>query len=310
MALSQKNEKTGNIILRVLITILTFGIVIFLIFRNLDDFIEAFRRLPLTLMLILIVFAFLSRVAKTIRWFILIKAVEPGVIFKDIFKLSFVGLFTTNVLPSTIGGDLVKFSVGVQTGLDSAHLAASLILDRLVGMVTMATFLPFGIVPILQMNVSQADFTNNSLLGLIPNLWRKSLSLLDRTWKSLHLWFKKPSCLIGAVILSYLHMFLTFSIVFLILVGLSDPVPWWIVGGLWVFVYFITLVPISINGFGLQEISLSFVFHSLAGISVTNSLVLAIIIRLIFIIASLPGALFLPKIIPMKPIKGTLNDEL
>lgn len=305
----QRDTKTGKKIIRVLVTLLSFIIVIFLIFQNIDDFFDAFRRLPLEIIFIIILLAFLSRVLVTIRWFVLVKAVEPGVTFNNIFKLSFLGLFTTNVLPTTIGGDLVKFSAGVQTGLYPAHLAGSLVFDRLVGLATMFTFLPFGIIQFLQVNVSHTDVTMFNLLGVIPNLWRKGLLFLKKTWRSLHLWVKKPYHLLLAVVLSYLHMFVTFSIVYLILHGLSDPVPWLTVGGLWVIVYFITLIPISINSFGLQEVSLSFVFQSLAGVTVANSLVLAVIIRLIFIIASLPGAFFLPGVFSMKPEKGALNNE-
>lgn len=305
----QKDTKTGKKIIRVLVTLLSIIIVIFLIFQNKDDFFEAFRRLPLGIILLIVLLAFLSRVTVTIRWFVLVKAVEPQVTFKNIFKLSFLGLFTTNVLPTTIGGDLVKFSAGVQKGLDPAHLAGSLVFDRLIGLATMFTFLPFGIIQFLQMNVSQTDITMLNLLGVIPNLWRKGLLFLRKTWRSMRHWFNKPYHLLIAVLLSYLHMFFTFSIVYLILLGLSDPVPWLIVGGLWVIVYFITLIPISINSFGLQEVSLSFVFQSLAGISVANSLVLAVIVRLIFIIASLPGAFFLPDVFSKMPQKGALNDE-
>lgn len=308
MDFSHKNEKTGNIILRVLVTLLTLGIVIFLVYQNRADFIEAFQRLPLEIMLIILMLAFLSRVAVTIRWYLLVKAVEPQVTFKNIFKLSFIGLFTTNVLPSTIGGDIVKFSAGLQTGLDSAYLAASLIIDRLVGMATMATFLPFGLIHIAKISGSQPTVMMGSSLGMLSNLWRKGTGLLNRTWKSLHLWSKKPSYLISAVVLSYLHMVFTFSILTLTLHGLSEPVPWFTVSGLWVLVYFITLIPISINGFGLQEISLSFVFQSFAGISVSNSLVLALIVRLVFMIASLPGAFFLPNILPKKPSKRILSE--
>jgi hypothetical protein len=95
-----------------------------------------------------------------------------------------------------------------------------------------------------------------------------------------------------------------------ILNGLADPISWLTAGGLWVLVYFITLIPISINGLGLQEASLSLVYASFAGVSESNSLVLALLIRVIFMIASLPGAIFLPQLMSgdHQKIQGAEKD--
>jgi len=107
----------------------------------------------------------------------------------------------------------------------------------------------------------------------------------------------------------------TFTMVSLILKGLGDPIPFWKVGGLWVLIYFITLLPISINGLGLQEFSLSLIYSNLAGVSESNSLVLALLMRAIFMIASLPGARFLPEVLSgghqVKPIDNQqgISDE-
>ena len=118
---------------------------------------------------------------------------------------------------------------------------------------------------------------------------------MTSTWQSLKLWFKQPLNIVIAAAFSLVHMASTFTMVVLILRGLKDPISWWTAGGLWVLVYFITLVPVSINGLGLQEASLSLVYVSFAGVSESSSLVLALLIRVLFMIASLPGALFLPS---------------
>jgi hypothetical protein len=46
----------------------------------------------------------------------------------------------------------------------------------------------------------------------------------------------------------------------------------------------------------LQEFSLSLIYTNIAGVSEANSLVLALLMRIMFMIASLPGALFLPEV--------------
>jgi hypothetical protein len=69
------------------------------------------------------------------------------------------------------------------------------------------------------------------------------------------------------------------------------------VAGLWSLTYFITLIPISINGYGLQELSFTFFMSNVAGLTPAVSLSVAVLIRAYFILSSLPGAFFLPSIL-------------
>ena len=161
----------------------------------------------------------------------------------------------------------------------------------------MASFLPFGIVPIFQaQDISRLQMANTPGMFL-GRLWKKTVAFFARVKQALGLWLKQPKYLLGAALVSYVHMACTFAMVSVILQGLGDPISFWRVGGLWVLIYFITLLPISINGLGLQEFSLSLIYTNLAGVSEANSLVLALLMRVIFMIASLPGAIFLPEVL-------------
>ena len=292
---NQDENTLWPFLLRLLGTILSLILVVYLVWTNWDDFLNSFSRLSLPLLLLLLSLAFLSRLIVTARWYVILKVVEPKLKFLQAFKLSFVGLFTTNFLPSTIGGDFVKLGGAVQLGLDSAGVAGSLIVDRLVGMATMSTFLPFGILAIPQGDDALTLLFAGVPGGFFGKVWSKIKSYIQRVILALKIWLKHPAQLITAAGFSFVHMGCTFTMVFLILKELNDTISWWTAGGLWVLVYFVTLLPISINGLGLQEASLSLVYTSFAGVSESNSLVLAIIIRVLFLIASLPGAFFLPK---------------
>jgi hypothetical protein len=78
---------------------------------------------------------------------------------------------------------------------------------------------------------------------------------------------------------------------------MGEHVPFSLIAGLWSVAYFITLVPISINGYGVQELSISWLFHNVAGLSLTDSLLLALLMRLLIMLASLPGAFYLPSVL-------------
>jgi hypothetical protein len=70
-----------------------------------------------------------------------------------------------------------------------------------------------------------------------------------------------------------------------------------LVAGLWSLAYFITLVPVSINGYGIQELSLTFLFSHVAGLSTAVSLTIALLFRALYAGVSLIGAFYLPSIL-------------
>jgi uncharacterized membrane protein YbhN (UPF0104 family) len=78
---------------------------------------------------------------------------------------------------------------------------------------------------------------------------------------------------------------------------MEDPLQWWLIAGLWSMSYFITLMPFSIGGLGIREISITYIFQEIGGISVESALTLAVLLRAVDILASIPGAIFLPTIL-------------
>ncbi len=92
-------------------------------------------------------------------------------------------------------------------------------------------------------------------------------------------------------------MLCTFSTVWLLLRGMGEDIPFWLVMGLWSATYFVTLLPISINGLGVQELAMTYFYVSIGGISASSGLTLALMMRVLQMIASLPGAFFIPNII-------------
>ncbi len=87
-----------------------------------------------------------------------------------------------------------------------------------------------------------------------------------------------------------------FTTIWVLLLGMDQTITWWVVAGLWIFNYFITLLPISINGMGVQELTIAYIYTQFGGVSSDSGLVLAIIVRVLYLIASLPGVFALPEI--------------
>ena len=88
-----------------------------------------------------------------------------------------------------------------------------------------------------------------------------------------------------------------FGSVYIFVNDLGAHASFWMVAGLWSLTYFVTLIPISINGYGLLELSFTFLLTQLTGATSAVGLSVAVLIRAFLILTSLPGALFLPSIL-------------
>ncbi len=245
-----------------------------------------------------------SRLAVTLRWHVLLRSADVLLPFSQTFRLTFSGLFASNVLPTTIGGDVFRLAGAVQARLDAATIAASLIADRLIGMAGMAMALPFGLTGWLEWRSGLLWARPLSLAGLMPRLANplyrligRGLRFLNDMLQTLKIWQKRRRALLASLGWTWLHMLCLFGSLAVLLDGLGEPMAFWKIGGLWSLVYFVTLIPISINGYGLQELSLTVIFSSGGGLSQQAGLSVALLIRLLTMLASLPGALFVPSIL-------------
>jgi uncharacterized membrane protein YbhN (UPF0104 family) len=256
-----------------------------------DEIVSVFSRIK-TADLLWVAFLFLiSRIAVIARWHVLLRSGGIDMRFKDSAALTFTGLFASNFLPSTIGGDVVRLAGAMQMGFDRAVCLASIAADRLIGMLGMTMTLPIGLA--YSWNLLQTDPA--SLLSF--GLFQTSLAFLKRTFSVFGLWLKKPASLVQSLAFSWIHMICLFGSIYIFVDDLGTHVSFWMIAGLWSLTYFITQIPISINGYGLQELSFTFFMSNVAGLTPAVSLSVAVLLRGYFILSSLPGAFFLPSIL-------------
>lgn len=237
------------------------------------------------------------------RWYTLLIAANQRISVWNTIRLVFAGLFASNFLPTTIGGDVVRLAGAVRRKYDAPVITASLVADRLIGLAGMASLLPIGIPYLI---TTQADLLSQNTQGLfkalsippILNIWFKTVSVFfSSTVKSLLVWIHKPFSILLALLWTYGHQAALFTTVWILFLGMDQPITWWAVAGLWIFNYFITLLPISINGMGVQELTIAFIYTHYGGVTPDSGLVLAITIRVLYLIASLPGVFALPEIL-------------
>jgi glycosyltransferase 2 family protein len=233
----------------------------------------------------------ISRLFVVGRWHILLRSAGVDISLWRTTMITFTGLFANNFLPTTIGGDVVRLAGAMQLGYDRAICLASMVADRLIGMAGMLFTLPFGLPPVL--SLGQAGLQSISFGAL----FQKGLDFAKRTFGIFAIWFKKPLALTASFGATFGNMIFIFFAIFLLIAGMERHVSCWLIAGLYGLTYFITLIPISVNGYGVQELSLTFLLSRFGGLSHSESLTIAVLIRALFIITSLPGAFFLPSIL-------------
>lgn len=279
-------------VIRVLGSILALALLIVLLEEEGDGkLFSALRRVSIGYFLAAVVALSISRLFAAARWHILLKSAGVEIPFLRSIMLTFTGNFSSNFLPTTIGGDVARLAGAMQLGYDRAVCVASLVADRLIGLAGMSLALPLGLIPVLSLGngVSQSV--------ALSALFQKGVDFAKRTFESFSIWLKKPLALSGSMLATFGNMVFIYLAVYLLLLGIDHHVSYWLVAGLYTLTYFVTLVPISINGLGVQELSMTFLLAQLGGLSPSESATVALLTRLLFIITSLPGAFFLPSIL-------------
>jgi glycosyltransferase 2 family protein len=283
-----KNNR--QLVLRGAGTVLAIVLLIILLYQSgWEDVSAALKRIPFWNLALAFGCIILSRLCITARWYVLLRSGDVKIPFKDAASLVFTGLFANNFLPTTIGGDVVRLAGAMQMGYDQAVCLASIAADRVVNMVGMSLASPLGLWQLFQAGALQS-------LAL-AGFWQKGRNFILKTLHALTLWLKKPSALFAALGFALAHMLFSFGANYILIQSLGGTLPLWKVIGLFSLAYFVSLIPISINGYGVQELTVTFLLSQFGGVSVPVSATVAVLHRLLMMVASLPGAFTLPSVL-------------
>jgi uncharacterized membrane protein YbhN (UPF0104 family) len=256
-----------------------------------DEIISAVKSVSIYYFIAGVFVLLISRLFVVGRWHVLLRSAGVDISFWRTAMLTFTGLFSSNFLPTTIGGDVARLAGAMQLGYDRAICLASLVADRLIGMAGMTVSLPFGLIPVMSIGSGGLQAISFSVL------FQKGFEFIKRTLGVFVIWINKPLALVTSFAATLGNMVFIFLTIFLLVNGMGRHISYWLIAGLWSLTYFVTLIPISVNGFGVQELSLTFLLSKFGGLNHSESLAIAVLIRVLFIITSLPGAFFLPAIL-------------
>jgi uncharacterized protein (TIRG00374 family) len=217
----------------------------------------------------------------------------------------FKGSFFNQVLPSSIGGDAVRIIYLTQKGYDKKDAVYGVFVDRVVGLVgllvlnLLATTLFYGAFDndfsMLIILITLGGISGFALLFHLEKITflanYKFLNLFHRLAKRLNKLYANRTLLIKHIAISMaVHLFSVLTLYALALsIDLHMPFQIFLIAVPPVFL--LTIVPISLAGWGIREGAMVGIFM-LIGADETKVLAMSILYGLLLIISSLPGSYF------------------
>jgi uncharacterized protein (TIRG00374 family) len=277
--------------------------------------IQALRALPWFVALFGFLFFGLGQLFASYRMQRLLASQGIHVNYFYTLRLTFAGLFAGNFLPSTVGGDAIKVFLLAKDDHGKSTPTSVVIMDRIINLVAMTLLLPtlFTVPTLWNSNIIKAAGLSVTfialgvlILAVTAYFLRQYLlkradhgPLHGRVYKNLQrladffvvcasFWKGKPTLLVLALCLSWASVVSSLYAGWIAAQGLNINIGFAQLTAVLLLVYFVSLVPISFNGLGVQELSVVYLLCRLET-SPVSALALAILIRFFYIGVSLPG---------------------
>lgn len=267
------------------------------------------------LLLILALATYLAAITiGAVKWRLLLRAQNINVPFGDVLSYTFAGLFFGNVLPTNIGGDLVRaYDLSRRTGYVEQS-AISVLIDRLVGLTAfLAAAVIMSVIAALTLAADAKLETIVLATVAVFALFLAAFSLLlsRRAMRRLGFLFRYPLLAIFRptaqrvfdALQVYRHSYRSLAQAFAIslsIVVITSLTQWLISQALGLgidlfyfllfnpLIAFVLLVPLSVNGIGLKEVAFVF-FLGLVGAPQAAAFSLSLVFHAIIVLSSLPG---------------------
>lgn len=295
-AVERTGRPGGRIWVQIAGTLLGVGLLVALLQRqDWRQLVSHLGALHGPTLLAAVVFIGLAHAANTARWLTLVRAQGIRLSYFGALRLVLAGLFASNFLPSTVGGDVTRIAGILPRSDDKLAGAASVIADRLISLVGMCFLVPFSL-PILGAWAS-AGIPLGLSVSVAPStpFQERVRRFLARVGGVVGLWQRKPAMVALALGLSWLGVGCYLIALWGLARGLGMSVTPVQVAGATAITYFLTLIPIAINGYGIREAAILAAYLPL-GASPEQATALALASRALAVLVTLPGVFWLGRI--------------
>lgn len=283
--------------------------LILLIIKRIDFFkiADLLKRVDLKIVAFSFFFIVLMQFLQVLRWGILLRCKDIRVSFKSLVSLQFFGVFFNTILPTSIGGDIFKiWRFKTKFGRGAEGLA-SIFLGRVMGVLSLLTFFIFVIAfnfKYLQRFNLLLPLSVVLILGIFFIIFWKNFLRLKITKKALKMFnletkvreFQKSFLeyknhrfsLFSCFLISFAVLFLAIGYNFLVARSLNLDVAFQSFLIFIPIIFLLTLLPFTINGWGIREGAYVFFFMQ-AGLTREEALAIDIVVIFLALLLCLPG---------------------
>ncbi len=255
-----------------------------------------------------------------VKWQVLVRVQQLQVSYGDLTAFTFTGLFVGNILPTNVGGDVVR-ALALAQAVRGSHEPAvmSVVMDRLLGLAAFCgAALVSAVAALFWLTRSpQLEAVEFAAVAMLTGIVLVSAGLafsrrvarafgliLDRTWlakfrpaasrlyHAIHIYRGSTGAMLVNVLLSgatlvaaTLAWYATARAL-----GLDIPLLYFFLFNPLVTV--VLLIPISFNGLGTKEATTVF-FFGLIGVPSESAFALSLLFHAIIVVSSLPGGILM-----------------
>jgi uncharacterized membrane protein YbhN (UPF0104 family) len=279
--------------LRIAGTAISLVLLIWLLARqDWRELLQLSRSIPVLSLIASLALLYVRMFFHTLRWRSLLSAQDIRLGLAKALRLQLSSLFASNFLPTTVGGDVVRLAGVLPISPNRVAATASILVDRAMGVIGMLFVLPLSW-PLVSSMLSGALAAVAVDLSAVSDWLRMAL---NRLGEAMRLWLRTPTSLGLALLAAWTGILCYIISVWLIVDGLAIQLSFLEVSGAIALTYFVALIPISINAYGLRELGV-LVFYTQLGATSEQALALGLVTRVLQLIASLPGAVTLGAVI-------------
>jgi uncharacterized protein (TIRG00374 family) len=325
-----KTKKNKNIFLFLRITVVTAGIIWFVMWVSQGDrwnkLTSIFHQMNLGIFTITLIIFIFGQVIVGFRWWLLLRTQSIFISLAAAVRLNFLGWFYNNFMPGSVGGDLLRAWYVTKHTEKRFEAALSVFVDRIIGLLSTFVIATFFYTVFLRNQADTVTFTGRSgfleiftdykwiILSIIAVLLvtfcglllqRGGRTLLQKVWlkikihslrafekfkNAVFVYASSPSTIFAAFVLTVsLQIFIITSFWFLGKnLGISVSIKYYYV--FFTLTWVLGALPVSVGGAVVVEGTLYYLFVNFAGVEKEAALALVWCQRIVWMLASLPGA--------------------
>ncbi len=325
-----KTKKSKYIFLFLRIAVVTAGIICFIVWVSRGDrwsnLTSIFRQMNLGVFAIPLTAFVICQAIVGFRWWLLLRTQSILIDLGAAIRLNFLGLFYNNFMPSSVGGDFLRAWYVTKHTDKKFEAVLSVFVDRLVGLSSTLIIAAFFYTLFMRTHADAVTFTGPTgsfkflaeykrviitvvviltavFSGLL--LHKRGRALLRVAWLNIRIhgirafeklkdavrvYFSKPLTILAAFGLTvFIQIMLITSFWFLGKnLGIAADLRYYYV--FFTLTWVLGTLPVSIGGAVVIEGTLAYLFIRYASVEAEAALALVLCQRIIWILASLPGA--------------------